>query len=126
MKEEIKNLTLDEFWDEYSKNYDNKEYDAISEYGKYAVMYIGDFYEDGVDRDMLICSNYQHFELCKIEYFDEDGDYVDYDYSVCACNEDNSVEYHPNTKMSDVFDDMYYEAEERYLALKNDATSITD
>ena len=100
MKEEVRNLTIEEFWEKYSKDYEN-----------------------GIDRDLLMCSDYQHFELCKNEYFDKDGDYVDYDYSVCARNEGSPVEYHPNTKMSDVFGAIYDELKERHLEMFNDMKS---
>lgn len=123
MKEEIKNLTLDEFWDKYSKDYDNEEYKSDSEYYKYATMYIRDFYEDGIDRDMLEYSDYRFFTLCKIEHFDEGGNYVDYEYSVCAGYEGGSVEYRPNTKMSDVFGAIYDEVKEEYLEVFNDMKS---
>jgi hypothetical protein len=117
MKEEIRNLTIEEFWEKYSKNYENEEYETDSEYCKWARMSIGDFYEDGIDRDMLEYSDYRGFVVSKIEYFDEDGNYVDYEYSVCAGYEGGPVEYHPNTKMSDVFGAIYDEVKEEYLKL---------
>ena len=125
MKEEIKNLTIEEFWKKYSDKYDKDKSDFGGVYSQFVVMFIGDFYEDGVDRDMLVSSNYQYFELSQNEYFDED-DYIGYDYSVCAMREGFDVEYEPDAKMSDVFDDIYYEAEKRYLEMKDNATSITD
>ncbi|MBO5830846.1 MAG: hypothetical protein J6R01_04500 [Alistipes sp.] len=126
MKEEIRNLTIEEFWQKYSDKYDKDKGEFDCTYSQSVVMFIGDFYEDRVDRDMLICSNYQNFELSQNEYFDEDEDYLGYDYSVCAMREGIPVEYEPDAKMSDVFDYIYYEAEERYLEMKDNATSITD
>ena len=127
MKEEIKNLTLDEFWDKYSKNYDyvveEYENEYFDKYCKSVLMYIGNFYENGIDRDLLVYSDYQHFDFSKNEYFDEDGDFVGYDYSVCARNEGSPVEYHPNTKMSDVFGAIYDELKERHLEMFNDMKS---
>ena len=117
MKEEIRNMTIEEFWEKYSKDYNNEEYKSDSEYYKWTTMSIRDFYEDGIDRDMLECSDYSSFVVSKIEYFDEDGNYVDYEYSVGAGYEGGSVEYHPNTKMSDVFGAIYDEVKEEYLKL---------
>ena len=86
-------------------------------------MYIGDFYDDGIDRDMLVYSTYQHFELIKSEYFDEDGNYVGYNYSVCAMYEGSPVKYRPNAKMSEVFGAIYDEVKERHLEVFNDMKS---
>lgn len=119
MKEEIRNLTIEEFWEKYSKEYDNEKYETDSAYWIITQMYIGDFYEDGFDRDILIYSNYKCFEISKIEYFDEGGEYDGYNYSVCAMCEGNSVEYHPGTKMSDVFDAIYDEVKEGHLEMFN-------
>ena len=130
MKEEIRNLTIEEFWEKYSNDYDyiteKAENEFFGEYCKTVVMYIGDFYEDGIDRDILVYSDYQHFEFSRIEYFDEDDDFVDYNYSLCARNEGSPVEYQPDAKMSDVFGDIYNEVKERYLRLFNDMKSYIE
>ena len=126
MKEEVRNLTIEEFWEKYSKDYENEEYETDRKYCKCAVMYIGDFYENGIDRDLLMYSDYQHFELCKNEYFDKDGDYVGYDYSVCARNEGSPVEYQPDTKMSDVFGAIYDEVRGVYSELLQSIKSEID
>lgn len=126
MKEEIRNMTIEEFWEKYSTDYNNEEYKSDSEYYKWATMSIRDFYEDGIDRDMLECSDYSSFVVSKIEYFDEDGNYVDYEYSVGAGYEGGSVEYHPNTKMSDVFGAIYDEVKEEYLKLFKYIKSYTE
>ena len=123
MKDEIKNLTIEEFWKKYSDKYDKDKGEFDCTYWQSAVMYIGDFYEDGIDRDMLVNSAYQHFEVSQNEYFDEDDDYLGYDYSVCAMYEGAPVEYEPEAKMSDVFGDIYYEVKERYLEVFNDMKS---
>ena len=127
MKEEIRNLTIEEFWQKYSKDYDyvveEYENEYFDGYCKSVLLYIGDFYEDGIDRDMLMHSDYQHFDFSRNEYFDEDEDYVGYDYSVCARNEGSPVEYQPDTKMSDVFAAIYDEVKERHLAVFNDMKS---
>jgi hypothetical protein len=117
MKEEVKKLTIEEFWEKYSKNYDVEEYETDSEYCKWARMSIRDFYEDGIDRDMLECSDYRGFVVSKIEYIDKDGNHTDYKYSVCAGYEGGSVEYKPDSKMSDVFAVIYDEVKEEYLKL---------
>lgn len=126
MKEEIRNLTIEEFWEKYSKNYENEEYETDSEYCKWARMFIRDFYEDGIDRDMLECSNYKWFEISKIEYFDEDGEYDGYNYSVSAGCEGSPVEYQPDTKMNDVFDAIYNEVKEEHLEMFNALKSFIE
>ena len=126
LKEEIRNLTIEEFWEKYSKNYENEEYETDSEYCKWARMSIRDFYEDGIDGDMLECSDYSWLVVSKIEYFDEDGNYADYEYSVCAGYEGSPVEYHPNTKMNDVFGAIYDEVKDEYLKLFNDMKSYIE
>ena len=130
MKEDIRNLTIEEFWQKYSKDYDyvveEYENEYFDGYCKSVLLYIGDFYEDGIDRDMLMHSDYQHFDFSRNEYFDEDEDYVGYNYSVCARNEGSPVEYQPDTKMSDVFGAIYDEVRGVYSELLQSIKSEID